>query len=166
MLAKFPGPRVREIVLVSIGVFTPVGILAVNGAAFVMQHLDQFRLVLAVAALVSSVLLNGLAAYSAIRFSQRNAPLLYKEYERVAWVAAVLVVVLTSVLAAWFTYVGMEDPNRLPDRNSILGALFALVTPFLITYVDRRFIRRREVAAEREEEQEARGRPRARTRPR
>ncbi len=157
--------RLRDIVLVAIGTVTPVGILAVNASAFIMQHLGEFRTGLAVAALISSMLLNGLAATSAIRFSQRNAPLLYAEYRRAAWVAAVLVVVGTSVGAAYLTYLGLHDPRKLPDRTSIVASLWALLTPFAIAYLDRRYLRRREVAAERAEEREqppARGRHRAR----
>lgn len=158
--------RAREVVLVVIGVFTPVGILAVNASAFVMQHLAELRVMLAVAALVSSLLLNGLVAISAVRYAQRNAPLLYTEYRRAAWVAAVLVVGLVSFVAAYFTYLGLEDPSRLPDRTSILASLWALLTPFVITYADRRFLRRREVAAEKEEERERGGRrPSAGSRP-
>ena len=52
------GARIRDVTLVVVGVVTPVGILAVNASAFVMQHLAEFRLFLAVAALVSGVLLN------------------------------------------------------------------------------------------------------------
>ena len=148
--------RARELVLVLIGVFTPVGILAVNASAFVMQHLAELRVLLAVAALLSSLLLNGLVAVSAVRYAQRNAPLLYTEYRRAAWVAAVLVVGLASFVAAYFTYLGLEDPSRLPDRTSILASLWALLTPFAITYADRRFLRRRELEAEQEEERERR----------
>lgn len=140
--------RFRETIFVVIGVFTPIGILAVNASAFVMQHLDAFRVLLAAAALVSSLLLNGLVALSAIRYAQRNAPLLYAEYRRVAWAAAVVVVGVVSFVAAYFTYLGMKDPNHLPDRTSILASLWALLTPFAITYIDRRFLRRREVEAE------------------
>lgn len=149
-----PLKRARDLVLVVVGVFTPVGILAVNASAFVMQHLYEFRVVLAGAALVSSLLLNGLVAVSGIRYAQRNAPLLYAEYRRVAWGAAVLLVGVTSFVAAYLTYLGMQDPARLPDRTSILASLWALLTPFAITYLDRRFLRRREVAAEQEEVRE------------
>jgi len=54
--------RFREIVFLAIGISTPVGILAVNASAFVMRHLTEFRVGLAVCALVSGLSLNGLAA--------------------------------------------------------------------------------------------------------
>lgn len=150
--------RLRDLLLVVFGCFTPVGILAVNAAAFVMRHLTEFRTILGVAALLSTLLLNGLAAGAAIRFAQRNAPLLYAEYRRAAWIAAFIVVVGTAAGAAYFTYVGMEDPSQLPNGAAILASVWALGTPFAITYADRRFLRRHEVAAERDEEREQRPR--------
>ncbi len=160
----FGSARARDIALVVIGVVTPVGILAVNASAFVMQHLAEFRWFLAVAVLLSSLLLNGLVAFSGIRYSQRNAPLLYAEYRRVVWAAAIVLVGLTSYLAAYLTYIGLQDPKQLPSKLAILGSLWALLTPFAVTYIDRRFLRRREVTAQREEERERRRRASARTR--
>ncbi|MEP7105238.1 MAG: hypothetical protein ABI838_05285, partial [Chloroflexota bacterium] len=112
---------------------------------------------------VSSMLLNGLAAYAAIRYSQRNAPLLYAEYKRVALVAAFLFIVVPSAIGAYLTYLGLVDPSQLPNRWGVLGSLLALAVPFALTYVDRRYLRRRELDAEREEELEH---PPARARPR
>lgn len=149
-----PVTRMREVVLIVIGVITPVGILAVNGAAFVMQHLVQFRVFLAGAALLSSLLLNGLVAITALREAKRTAPLLYEEYKRVVWVAAVLAVVLFSYLAAYFTNLGLQDARQLPSIWGVLGSVLALATPFVFTYVDRRFLRRREAHAEKEERKE------------
>ncbi len=146
--------RLRDVILVVIGCVTPVGILAVNAAAFMMQHLTEFRTGLALAALLSTLLLNGLAAGAAIRFAQGNAPLLYTEYRRVAWVVATIVVAGTAVAAAYFTYVGLEDQRQLPNGAAILASVWALGTPFVITYFDRRFLRRREMAAQREEEKQ------------
>jgi hypothetical protein len=159
--------RLQELGLIVVGVVTPIGILAVNAAAFVMRHLTEFRVGLAVAALVSSMLLNGLAAYAAIRYSQRNAPLLYAEYKRVALVAAFLFIAVPSAIGAYLTYLGLVDPNQLPNGWGVLASLLALALPFALTYIDRRYLRRREIEAEREEEIEhrpARARPRPRAR--
>jgi len=53
--------RAQELVILVVGVFTPLGVLAVNGSAFLMRHLPETRLVLAFAALLSGLLLNSLA---------------------------------------------------------------------------------------------------------
>jgi len=147
---------------VVVGVVTPIGILAVNAAAFVMRHLTEFRVGLAAAALVSGMLLNG----AAIRFARRNAPLLYAEYRRVALAAAVLFVAVPSAIGAYWTYLGLVDPGQLPNRWGVLASLGMLGLPFAVTYVDRRYLRRREVAAEREEQMEQGPPARARPRPR
>jgi hypothetical protein len=133
-----------------------------------MRHLPEFRVVLSVAALLSGLLLNGLTAYVAVRFAQRNARLLYAEYKRVTWVAAVLFALVPSAIAAYWTYLGMEDPNRLPDRTAIAASILALGTPLALAWVDRRYFRRAEVEAEHEEEEEQRerGAGRRRVRPR
>jgi hypothetical protein len=158
--------RLQEIGLVVVGVVTPIGILAVNAAAFVMRHLTEFRVGLAAAALVSGMLLNALASWAAIRFARRNAPLLYAEYRRVAAVAAVLFVVVPSAIGAYLTYEGLVDPRQLPNNLAVLASLGMLVLPFALTYVDRRYLRRREVAAEREEKMDQRPPVSARPRPR
>ncbi len=46
-----------RLLLVVIGIITPIGILVVNGAAFVMRNLAQFRIGIAVCALISSLVL-------------------------------------------------------------------------------------------------------------
>ena len=55
---------------------------------------------------------------------------------------------------SYWTYLGLVDPSQLPNRWGVLASLGMLGLPFALTYVDRRYLRRREIAAEREEEQE------------
>jgi hypothetical protein len=130
--------RARERILVAIGVTTPLGILVVNGSALVMAHLTELRLALAACALISSLLLNGLTAAWVLGFAARTTPDLYREYRRWITALAAIVVVATSAGAAYFTYLGMQDPRRLPDALAVLTALAALVVPFAISYVARR----------------------------
>jgi hypothetical protein len=130
--------RVRELVLLVIGLTTPVGILVVNAAALIMAHLAELRLALAVSALISCLLLNSLTAYVFLGWAERNVRNLYAEYRRHLLVLAVLWVAVSSILAAYLTYLGMSDPRRLPDLFGVLGALSALAFPFAISYVIRR----------------------------
>ncbi|HLQ60688.1 MAG TPA: hypothetical protein VK131_02375 [Candidatus Acidoferrales bacterium] len=130
--------RFREMVLLVIGVTTPLGILMVNGAAFVMRYLAQFRIGVAVCALVSSLLLNGLTAWWLLALANRSAAPLYAEYRRWAIGVAGLLVLLTSAGAGYLTYLGMSNPARLPDPLSILVATLALGLPFAVTYAGRR----------------------------
>src|SRR5712671_1970885 len=72
--------RLREFVLLTLGVITPIGILAVNASAFVMSHLDAFRIVIAGCALLSGLVLNGLTAWWLLRLASLHAPPLFREY--------------------------------------------------------------------------------------
>lgn len=133
----------REAVFLFIGVVTPVGILAVNGSAYVMQHLDQFRLILAISALVSSLFLQGLAAYALLAAVQLRVPSLYAEYRRWAIGIAVAVVVIWSSLGAWGTYVSMKDPLALPDGRAVLVCIGLLALPFVTVLFGRWLDQRR-----------------------
>ena len=135
--------RVQEVVFLVIGVTTPVGILAVNGSAFVMRNLASFRLILSICALVSALFLNGLAAYEILRRSHLHLPDLMAEYRKWIYALAGLIVVVSAVVGAYFTFVGMRDPNRLPDRTAVLTAFGLLFVPFAITYIARRIEERR-----------------------
>ena len=122
----------------ALGVITPLGILAVNVSAFVMAHLAAFRLVIAACALVSGLVLNGLTAWWLLRLASRNANPLFREYRTWAVAVAVLIVGLTAAGGGYLTYLGMRDPNRLPDSLSMIVASFMLLLPLAVTFAGRR----------------------------
>jgi len=129
----------REIVFVVVGACTPVGILAVNGSAFIMQHLGGFRVAIAVCSLISGLSLNGLTAWAALGRAERYAPQLIAEY-RVWLIAAVgAFVIVFSLLGAYWTYESMQDPRTLPNIYAVLTALWLLFLPVAMTFVARRF---------------------------
>jgi hypothetical protein len=125
-------------VLLAIGVVTPLGILAVNISAFVMVHLAQFRIGIAACALLSGLVLNGLTAWWLLRLASRNAPPLFREYRLWAIGVAVLIVLLTAAGGGYLTYLGMRDPQRLPDSLSVIVATFMLLLPLAVTFAGRR----------------------------
>src|SRR5437879_12367035 len=110
--------RLREFVLLTLGVITPVGILAVNASAFVMSHLDAFRIVIAGLALLSGLVLNGLTAWWLLRLASLHAPPLFREYRTWAIGAAVLIVALTAAGGGYLPYLRMRDPRPLPPPPS------------------------------------------------
>jgi hypothetical protein len=137
-LSRLSSQRVREIVFLVVGASTPIGILAVNGAAFVMQHLGGFRTGIAVCALVSGLSLNGLTAWVAVQRAERFAPQLFAEY-RIWIVSAVTIfVIVFSSLGAYWTYQSMQDPRQLPNIYAVLTALWLLFLPVLMTFIARR----------------------------
>jgi hypothetical protein len=131
--------RVQELVFLVIGVTTPIGILAVNASAFIMLHLQEFRLGIGICALVSGLCLNGLGAYAALARSYSYAPRLYTEYRY--WLVGIATVVVLgwSVVGAWLTYISMQNPRQLPNLAAVLTALWLLFLPFAVTFVSRRF---------------------------
>jgi hypothetical protein len=130
--------RLREVVLLTLGVITPIGILAVNVSAFVMANLAAFRLVIAACALVSGLVLNGLTAWWLLRLASRNANPLFSEYRAWAVGAAAVIVLLTATGGGYLTYLGMRDPHRLPDALSMVVASFMLLLPLAVTFAGRR----------------------------
>lgn len=143
MIPSLRSRRARQIAFLVVGVTTPIGILAVNGAAFVMAHLAAFRVVIAVCALVSSLFLNGLTAWLALRLAGHRAPDIYREYRRWLIGLASMVVVVSSIFAAYLTYLGMEDPRHLPNRIAVITASVLLLVPVAFYYTDLYLQRRR-----------------------
>jgi len=110
----------------------------VNASAFVMVHLTEFRIGIAACALVSGLVLNGLTAWWLLRLASRNAPPLYREYRIWAIGAAVLLVLLTAGGGGYLTYLGLNDPRRLPDALSVVVATFMLLLPLAVSVAGRR----------------------------
>ena len=119
----------RRTLLLAIGIVTPVGVLMVNFSAFVMAHLAQFRLLMAACALISSLVLNGLAVFWLVGIARRRQARVYVEYPELVRALAAIAVVGSAALAAYFTYVGMRDPRTLPNLIAIIASLLALLIP-------------------------------------
>jgi hypothetical protein len=130
--------RLREFALLTLGVITPLGILAVNVSAFVMVHLTQFRIGIATCALLSGLVLNGLTAWWLLRLASRNAPPLFREYRMWAIGIAVIIVLMTAGGGGYLTYLGLDNPRRLPDSLSIVVATIMLALPFAVSLAGRR----------------------------
>lgn len=130
--------QARKIAMLVAGLATPIGILVVNVSAFVMRNLVEFRFGIAICALVSSLLLNGLTALWVLAQLERNTTHLYLEYRRWMVALAAVVVLATSGLAPILTFQGMRDPHHLPDALSVWWAIGALALPVVAAVVVRR----------------------------
>jgi len=133
--------RAGNIAVLVVGLIAPLGVLAVNGAVFLMQHVSTFRLIIAVLTAVSGIVLNSLAARQALRFARLNLPLMYREYRRWIIVLAVIGVLVSVVLGTFLTYEGMADVRQLPSLAAVLGSLIALIMPFALTFGERMVLR-------------------------
>src|SRR5712692_7182955 len=121
--------RLREVVLLTLGVITPVGILAVNLSAFVMLHLTAFRLVIAGCAVLSGLVLNGLAAWWLLRLASVRAAPLYREYRIWAIGAAAFMLLLPFAvtfagrrIAGLSGIIPIDDPAGKEKSPSRRGA--------------------------------------------
>src|SRR5438094_9609703 len=106
-----------------------------------MVHLAAFRIGIAACALLSGLVLNGLTAWWLLRLASRNAPPLFREYRMWALGAAVPLVLVTAVGGGSLTYLGLQDPLRLPDVLSVVVATFLLALPLPISVAARRLAR-------------------------
>lgn len=137
-MSRLRSQRFREAVFVVIGASTPVGILAVNGSAFIMQHLGQFAIGIGVCALISGLSLNGLTAWIVLGRAERFAPQLFAEYRIWLLVAAVVIVTVSAGVGAYLTYYSMQKPDQLPNIYAVLTAVWLLLLPVLMTFVARK----------------------------
>src|SRR5260370_5925619 len=103
-----------------------------------MVHLNALRIGIAACALLSGLVLNGLTAWWLLRLASCNAPPLYREYRIWAIGAAVLLVLLTAGGGGYLTYLGLNDPKRLPDALSVIVATFMLLLPLAVSVAGRR----------------------------
>ena len=129
--------RVQELTFLVVGLATPVGLLVVNAAAFVMNHLANFQLAISVSALVSSLSLTGLAAFGVLKQFARFFPSAYGRFRRWFIAAAAAAVVAWSVLGAWGCYWSLSSKARLPSLPAVLVALWLLALPIAGTFVMR-----------------------------
>ena len=103
-----------------------------------MVHLTYFRMGIAACALLSGLVLNGLTAWWLLRLMSRTAPPLYREYRYWAMGSATLIVLLTAAGGGYLTFLGLRDPQRLPDALSVIVATFMLALPFAVSLAARR----------------------------
>ena len=164
--ARKPKPAVtstRAWLLAALALITPVGLITVNVAAYVMAHMAAFRVAITASAVVSTVVLNAIAATAAYRYGvarwpdlqqeTRRQPLVPRlmlwlfapERRRAVMVEAIFILVLAAAVAGELTYRGLSDPRQLPNLSTVLGGLAGLVLalPLVLAALYRRETSRR-----------------------
>ena len=154
----------RAWLLAALALVTPLGLILVNVAAYVMAHLAAFRVAITASAVVSTIVLNSIAAIAAYRYGvarwpelnedTRPQPLvprlvlwLFSPERRVAVVVeAGFILSLAAALGGVLTYHGLSDPSLLPNLSTLLGGLVGLVLalPLVVAAIYRRESSRRQ----------------------
>lgn len=131
-------PFLKRWTIPIIGAITPVGLIVVNIAAFIVKHLSEFRWSITVAAFVSSMMLNSWMAVNVYRVLQRRRPehsWVQERNQELVLVSGVGVVIVVSLLAALFCYWGLSDANSLPNGATFFSGAVAIVVPIVLDAV-------------------------------
>ena len=115
-----------------IGALTPVGLMVVNIAAFIVHHLDAFRLIITVLAFVSGLMLNSWTGLNIYRNLRRRAPghaVVADRNQEFAIVGGMAVVIIAAALTAWFCYQGLSNEKNLPNALTFLTGAVAVAIP-------------------------------------
>src|SRR5216683_884093 len=116
--------RLREILLLALGVVTPIGILAVNLSAFVMGHLPALRLIIAGCALVSGLVLNGLTAWWVLRLASHLPDSLLMVVASFMLLLPLAVAFASRRIAGMGGIIPVDEPagkEKSPSRRGALG---------------------------------------------
>ena len=128
-------PFLKRWTIPVLGAVTPVGLIVVNIAAFIVKHLDQFRWSISILAFISGLMLNSWAGVNIYRTGRRrfpNRPLFQNQNEELVLIGGVAVVIAAAFLTAFFCYQCLNDPNNLPNRLTFLTGVIAIALPILL----------------------------------
>ena len=137
-------PWLRRRLIPVIGAVTPVGLIVVNIAAFIVKHLSEFRWTIAILAFVSGLMLNswaGLHIYRVIKQRRPDHALVHDRNQEVVLVCGMAVIIGAAFLTALFCYIGLSNPNDLPNGVTFFTGAIAILVPILLQAFFRRAYR-------------------------
>jgi len=110
----------------------PLALMVINIAAFLVNHIEQFRWTVAVLAFMSGMMINSYIGLNLFRLVQRRLPnlgIFHPSNEELVVALGMGVITIISFLLAFFSFRGL-DRNNLPDpftfiygSASVLGAV-------------------------------------------
>lgn len=109
-----------------IGGVTPVGLMVINIAAFLVKHLDQFRWAIAILAFMSGMMLNSYMGLNVYRFIQRrfpDFPPVQPRNEELAVALGMGVITVITFVLAYETYQGLTADQLPGGFTFIYGAI-------------------------------------------
>lgn len=132
------GAGLRRWTIPAIGALTPVGLIVVNIAAFIVNNLAQFRLGISVLAFVSGVLLNswtGLHVYRIAKARYPHVGILQDSNQSIVLVVGLLVIIAISALEGLFCYNGLSNEKNLPNAATFYLGVVAIAIPILLQLI-------------------------------
>ncbi|HVC04814.1 MAG TPA: hypothetical protein VND88_09070 [Candidatus Acidoferrales bacterium] len=124
-----------------IGAVTPVSLIIVNIAAFIIKHLTQFQWTITILAFVSGLMLNSWTALNIYRVLQARRPdhaLVHERNQEVVLVVGMAVVIILAFLTALFCYLGLAKQSQLPNGLTFFTGFFACAIPIVLRAAFRR----------------------------
>jgi hypothetical protein len=125
----------RRWTIPAIGALTPVGLIVVNIAAFIVHNLAQFRLGISVLAFVSGLMLNSWTALKIYRVAKQRFPThgpLQERNQEMMLVAGIAVITGISFVEALFCYNGLGNERNLPNAPTFILGVVAIAIPILL----------------------------------
>jgi len=124
---------------------TPVALIVVNIAVFIVKHLAAFRWSIAILAFVSGMMLNswiGLKIYRLFQTRYRENVLVSDVNQDIVLIGGMAVIIGISFITALFCYLGLANEASLPNAMTFLTGIFAIVVPFAFQFIFERVLGR------------------------
>src|SRR5580704_394917 len=135
------GPWLKRWTIPIIGALTPLALIVVNIAAFIVQHLTQFQWTITILAFVSGIMLNSWTALNIYRVLQARRPdnaIVNERNQEVVLVVGMGAVIVLAFLTALFCYLGLAKQSQLPNGLTFFTGFFAMAIPILLRAAFRR----------------------------
>jgi hypothetical protein len=135
------GPWLKRWTIPIIGALTPLALIVVNIAVFIVDHLTQFRWTITILAFVSGLMLNSWTAlniYRVVQARRPEHPVVHERNQEVVLVVGMGAVILLAFLTALFCYLGLANAADLPNGLTFFTGFFAAAIPILLRAAFRR----------------------------
>src|ERR1700686_1059887 len=139
------GASLRRWTIPAIGALTPVGLIIVNIAAFIVHHLAEFRLGISVLAFVSGLMLNGWLGLKIYRIAKLRFPNygpLQDRNQEVMLVVGMALIAGISFVEALVCYNGLSNEANLPTPPPFTPGVVATPPPSLFQALFARLLER------------------------
>src|SRR5580658_830518 len=135
------GPWLKRWTIPIIGALTPLALIVVNIAVFIVDHLTQFRWTITILAFVSGLMLNSWTAlniYRVVQARRPDHPVVHERNQEVVLVVGMGAVIVLAFLTALFCYLGLSNAKDLPNGLTFFTGFFAMAIPILLRAAFRR----------------------------